>query len=246
MLIEKLIKQLGQTPEDELHRYVVGVARWNFALVVLFALGFLEIGSAPSESVPTFTKNVAPILFQSCVRCHQTDELASRVPLISYDTVRPWAESIKREVMTREMPPWPADPDRSVKFRNDARLSRQDIDTLVAWVNAGAPKGNEADLPPIPKSKEGWMHPQGLKPDIVLSLPGLVHVPATGELPYVRLLVKVPFSEDRWVMASQTRPGNPALVHHMAITEIALAKGCLLYTSPSPRDLSTSRMPSSA
>jgi hypothetical protein len=84
----------------------------------------------------------------------------------------------------------------------------------------------------MPKFEGGWMHPQGLKPDLVLSLPGEVHVPATGEIPYVRLLVKVPFSDDRWIVASQTRPSNPRLVHHMAITEVALAEG----TSPADFD----------
>ena len=71
--------------------------------------------------------------------------------LLSYDTARPWAKSIKEKVLLREMPPWPADPNGSLKFRNDARLSQRDIDTLVAWVNAGAPKGNDADLPPLPE-----------------------------------------------------------------------------------------------
>jgi Copper type II ascorbate-dependent monooxygenase, C-terminal domain len=201
------------------------LAIWIAVLAMFLAVDFLPSGSATGDSTPTFSKDVTPILFKNCINCHRRGEIASRVPLMPYDAARPWAEAIKHEVMTREMPPWPADPDRSVKFRNDARLSQREIDTLVAWVKAGAPKGNEADLPPMPNLDEGWMHPQGRKPDIVLSLPGLVHVPASGELPYARLLVKVPFSDDRWVAASQTRPGNPLLVHHMAITELELGDG---------------------
>ena len=192
---------------------------------MFLALGFLPVGSAADDTGPTFNKDVAPILFKNCLKCHQTGELASKVPLASYDTVRPLAESIKQKVMTRQMPPWPADPARSLKFRNDARLSQENIDTIVAWVNAGAPKGNDADLPPMPQFEGGWMHPQGRKPDLVISLPGDVHVPAKGSIPYVGLLVKVPFSDDRWVVASQTRAGNPAVVHHMAITEVALDGG---------------------
>jgi hypothetical protein len=76
------------------------------------------------------------------------------------------------------------------------------------------------------------MHPQGLEPDLVISLPGDVHVPAKGAIPYVGLLVKVPFSDDRWVVATETRAGNPAVVHHMAITEVALDGG----TSAADRD----------
>ena len=203
-------------------------APWPILIAVsiaLFAFAFPEIGFAAGQTTPTFTHDVAPILFKNCIKCHQTGELASRVPLTSYDAVRPWADSNKQKVASREMPPWPADPSKSLKFRNDARLSQPDIDTIVAWVNAGAPKGNDADLPPLPKFEDGWMHPDGRKPDVVISLPGDVHIPAKGEIPYVRLLVKVPFSDDRWIVASQTRAGTPAVVHHMALTEIALPPG---------------------
>ncbi len=208
-------------------RRSIDVAIGTAVLTASLALVLAIARSAAGNAVPTFTKDVAPILYKNCAKCHQAGELASRVPLLSYETVRPLAELIKQKVMTREMPPWPADSARSLKFRNDARLSQQDIDMVVAWVNAGAPKGDEADLPPIPEFEDGWMHPQGLKPDLVISLPGDVHLPAEGAIPYVRVLVKVPFSEDRWVVASQTRPSNPVVVHHMALNEVALPEGMI-------------------
>jgi mono/diheme cytochrome c family protein len=194
-------------------------------VATVFALGFPANASAAEATAPTFSKEVAPILFKNCANCHRPGEIASAVSLVSYDTARPWAKAIKEKVLHREMPPWPADPNGSVKFRNDARLSQRDIETLVAWVDAGAPKGNDADLPPIPKSPHGWLHPQGLGPDLVISLPGEVQVPAEGKIPYQRIFAKVPFSEDKWIVAIQARPSNFALVHHMAITEIALDEG---------------------
>ena len=97
------------------------------------------------------------------------------------------------------MPPWPADSNASLPFRNDRRLSKQDIDTLVAWVNSGGLKGNDADLPPTPEFASGWLHPKGLKPDLIISLPGEFQAPANGEIPYVRFLAKLPFTEDKWV-----------------------------------------------
>jgi len=195
-------------------------------LAALFALGLLASGCAAVDGTkPTFRKQVAPILFANCVKCHRPGEIASAKPLLSYDTVRPLANLIKQKVLAREMPPWPVDLNKSLKFRNDARLSQPDIDTLVAWVDAGAPKGNDADLPPLLEPADGWLHPQGLKPDLVISLPGEFQAPATGVIPYLRFLAKVPFSEDKWIVASQTRAGNPALVHHMAITEIPLPEG---------------------
>ena len=198
---------------------------WTAGEVTLLAFDFVAIASAAGTATPTFTREVAPILFKNCVKCHRPGEIASAVSLLSYDAARPWAKSIKEKVLLREMPPWPADPNGSVKFRNDARLSQRDIDTLVAWVNAGAPKGNDADLPPTPRFAEGWLHPKGLTPDLVISLPGEIQVPAKGAIPYMRYLSKVPFSEDKWIAASQTRPGNSTVVHHMAITELALDDG---------------------
>jgi len=210
----------------------------NAVVLTMLALGFAAAGPAAAGTAPTFTKDVAPILLRNCARCHgpsgigsrvpllcRPDGVASGMPLLSYDSARAWADSIKQKVMAREMPPWPVDPAASVKFSNDARLSQHDIDTLVSWVNAGTPKGNDADVPPMPKSAHGWLHPQGLEPDLVISLPREFRAPAEGAIPYVRFLAKVPFSEDRWIVASQTRPSNPALVHHMAITEIALDQG---------------------
>jgi hypothetical protein len=207
---------------DKLRKHAARRVTFIVVLAESLALGFSQIVVATHKPIPTFTHDVAPILFKRCVKCHQTDELASSVPLTSYDAARPRAELIKQKVMSGEMPPWPADPATGVKFRNDPRLTQREIDVIKAWVDAGAPKGNDADLPPPPESDERWQHPQGLKPDLIISLPGDLHLPAKGVIPYVRILVKVPFSDDRWVIASQTQPGNAAVVHHMALTEVAL------------------------
>jgi hypothetical protein len=193
-------------------------------LFAIVALAFLPVAFAADSPKPTFSKEVAPILFKHCANCHRPGEIASEVSLLSYESARPWADSIKQQVLSRQMPPWPADPTRSVKFRNDPRLTQQEIDTLIAWVDAGAPKGRDADLPPQPNVSKGWLHPKGLAPDIVISMPEF-DVPAQGEIPYIRRLIKVPFTTDKWVTAMQVLPGNGAVVHHMAITEVELAPG---------------------
>ena len=173
---------------------------------------------------PTFDKDVAPIFFAHCVGCHRANEIAGNLPLQSYDGAKPLAAAIRQQVAARAMPPWPADPQHSLKFRNDARLEQRDVDTVVAWVDAGAPRGNDADLPPSPSATQGWLHPRGLKPDAVLQLPE-VSLSATGELPYLEQRVKVPLTEDKWIAAMQVRPGNNAVVHHMGITEVTVKDG---------------------
>ena len=172
------------------------------------------LAASHAAPAPTFSKEVAPILFKHCAICHRPGEIASGLSLLSYDTAQPRAAAIKAKVLKRAMPPWPADPSGSVKFRNDARLSRQEIDTLVAWADAGAPRGNDADLPPLPTTAQRWLHPQGRAPDAVVSLPEFA-MPASGEIPYIQQLIKVPFSEDKWVVAIQVLPWQslPAASH---------------------------------
>lgn len=68
------------------------------------------------------------------------------------------------------------------------------------------------------------MHPQGRPPDAIIDLPE-VKLPAAGELRYFRLLIKVALPQDQWITGLQALPGNAAVVHHMAITEVTLADG---------------------
>jgi len=150
-------------------------------LVLLFATFAVvpAAGAAPTGSVPTFTKDVAPIVFDKCAACHRKGEVAP-MTLTSYEEVRPWAKVIKNKVMAREMPPWFADPAHTLKMRNDRSLSQAQIDTIVAWVDGGAPKGTDADLPPLPKFAEGWT--AGREPDAILEMPVEFSIPAEGEL----------------------------------------------------------------
>ena len=198
------------------------LCRTLFGVALLY--GSLAAAAGTTTTPPTFDKDVAPILYAHCVRCHREGEIAGSRSLLTYAGAFPLARAIQQQVSTRQMPPWPADPQHSLKFRNDASLAQRDIDTLVAWANAGAPRGEEADLPAAPPAVTGWLHPQGLKPDAVLRLPE-VSLAASGEIPYVLQRVKVPLSQDKWIVAMQVRPGNSELVHHMGITEVSVADG---------------------
>ena len=162
----------------------------------------------PAREV-TFSRDVAPILYANCAYCHRPGEVAP-FSLLSYRDARPWAQSIKRQVAQRRMPPWNADPEYG-EFLYSRRLSDRDVETIVAWVDNGAPEGNPAEAPPPPQYTEGW---QIGPPDLVLTMTEPARIPATGTIPYVSFPTGYVFPEDRWIQAIEIRPGNRRVVHH--------------------------------
>jgi hypothetical protein len=197
--------------------------RLAYIAAVAAALPLSSALGKETATPPTFNADVAPILARRCINCHSEGGSMPRLPLSSYDAARAAARALRDQVVSRKMPPWYADPEQSVPFRNDARLSTAEVDTLLAWVDGGTPRGQGGD-PPAPALSKGWGHPQGRQPDAIVGLPR-VKLPATGEIPYVRLLIKVTVPQDRWLSALQPLPGNAAVVHHMGITEVTLADG---------------------
>jgi hypothetical protein len=174
----------------------------------LVALSGLAAASEPGKV--TFTRDVAPILYHRCVECHRPGEIAP-MSFLTYQNVRPWAKSIRDKVQDRTMPPWLADPQYG-HFTNDRRLSQKEIDTIVAWVNADAPKGDDRDLPPAPEFVEGWTLGQ---PDVLLTMNEEFSVPADGVVPYRYFTIPTGFTEDKWIQAVELRPGNRSVVHHI-------------------------------
>src|SRR6266478_96372 len=172
--------------------------------------------TAPAASAQvTFTKDVAPILYRSCVRCHRPDEIAP-MSLLTYADARPWAQSMKQRVSKREMPPWFLDKTIGIqKYKNDPSLSDGEIATIVKWVDAGAPQGNPADMPPMPKLEDLSTWRIGT-PDLVVKYPAFT-MPATGPDLYGTLEAPFGTTEDRYIKAIQSRvvdSNSRKIVHH--------------------------------
>src|SRR5882724_595964 len=166
--------------------------------------------AATNPSAVTFTKDVAPVLQKNCQGCHRPGE-AAPFSLLTYEQARPWAKAMKEAVLLKKMPPWFADPHYG-KFSNDRSLAQKEIDTLVAWADAGAPLGDPKDMPPPASFVEGWRIP---KPDVVFEMPNAFEVPAAGTIEYQYIVVPTGFTEDKWVRFSEARPENRQLVHHI-------------------------------
>lgn len=165
-----------------------------------------------TDSTVTYSKQIARILNQHCVACHREGQIGP-FTLASYDEAAGWAETIGEVVAEGRMPPWHADP-KYGHFINDARLSDEDKKLIVDWVAAGAPEGDKADLPEPPKFTKGWGIPE---PDQVIYMPKEFKVPAEGTVDYQSFVVDPGWTEDKWVMAMEPRPGTPAVVHHIVM-----------------------------
>jgi hypothetical protein len=177
---------------------------------MLAAILGLPAAASAADAPVTFTKDVAPILYKSCVECHRPTMFAP-MSLMTFEDARPWARSIKQRVTARTMPPWGADPAHGT-FKNDPRLSDRDVETIAKWVDAGAPKGDDSDMPPAPKLVEGWTIG---KPDAVFTMDEEFTIPATGAIPYMYFRVPTNLTEDKWIQAIEIKPGARAQVHHV-------------------------------
>ncbi len=164
----------------------------------------------------TFYRDVLPILQKNCQSCHRPGEIGP-FPLMSYNQVRRRARRVQEAVNEKRMPPWFAN-DIHGTWKNDARLSPKEIDSINTWIANGTPEGTEADAPPVPPFITGW---QIGKPDIVFTMRKKSRIPAEGIIPYRHYSVKTNFKEDRWIQAIEVRPGDPKVVHHILVFDRA-------------------------
>lgn len=176
---------------------------------------------ATGQGPVTFTKHVAPILQKSCQSCHRPGSVAP-MSLLTYEEARPWARSIKQKVVGRTMPPWYVDKSVGIQtFKDDRSLTEQEIATIVAWADGGAPRGNPADMPPpltFDKERYKWTLQDGLgrEPDLVVPIPEPFKVPGNISNWWIEFDSDTGLKEDRYIRALETKPslsGFP-VVHH--------------------------------
>ena len=177
-------------------------------------------GEMSSAEDVTFTRDVAPIIQNNCQICHRQGSVAP-MSFENYRDVRRYARRIKDQVARRLMPPYHADTGVGIQeLKNDWRLSDSEIETIVAWVDAGTPEGDPADMPEprVWEDRQMWQQEEfmGGPPDhVVASLP--FDVPASGGDTWWRPRHPIGLETERWVKAMEVRPSWPAgrqVVHH--------------------------------
>jgi peroxiredoxin len=173
---------------------------------------FARARRSTAQGEITYSNQIARIIQEKCQDCHHPNT-AAPFSLLTYDDAVNWAAMMKEVVLQRRMPPWHAD-SRFGDFREERRLSQDQIETVVSWINDGMPQGNASDLPPAISYPDGWRIGE---PDVVFELPQEVTVPAKGTIPYMYFETKTNFTEDMYIQAAEARPGNRAAVHHMLL-----------------------------
>ena len=188
-------------------------------LVILTGVCLMLSSASFAADTVTFAKDIAPILQSKCQECHHTGSMAP-MSLVTYEETRPWAKAIRQRVITRQMPPWHIDPTVGVqKFKNDMSLTQDQIDTVVRWVDSGAPLG---DIKDMPRPRE-WPNTDEWKASKELGPPDLIvksepwTMPARHQDVWWRRTSDIGLTEPRWVRAVEIRPGSVAgrkITHH--------------------------------
>src|SRR6478609_7670779 len=150
---------------------------------IILSAALVSASGSPDQAakapVPTYTKDVAPILFKNCTGCHRPGEIGP-MSLLTYDDVRPRAKDIRDKIDEGAMPPWHAD-SPSGTFLNERGLTEQEKSTIFRWVANGAPRGDPKDMPATPAYPRGWSIGT---PDVVFEMTEDYHVPADDVVQY--------------------------------------------------------------
>ena len=206
--------------------------------IVLFAGVAFAAEPAPTKTV-TFTKDVAPIFQNKCESCHRADGMAP-MSLATYEDARPWAKSIAARVGARQMPPWHIDKTVGIqKFKNDRSLNDEQIETILAWVAAGSPKGDPKDMPAakVWADDSTWnLAGKYGQHDLVVKSPEYT-MPAVAQDAWWRPIVATGLTEPRWVRAIEIRPvgKNARKITHHALRGSCSRKTCRPSSSPTIR-----------
>jgi Flp pilus assembly protein TadD len=167
---------------------------------------------ASTASAQTFSKDIAPAVFEACVSCHRNAG-PGPFPLTTYDEVRRRATQIAQVTRSRFMPPWKVTPDVG-HFVGQRLLTDREIALIEQWARNNTPEGDPRELPPLPKHADGWLLG---KPDLIVKPEATFTLPATQTDAFRIFAIRLPVSKRTYVTGIEFHPGNARVVHHANI-----------------------------
>jgi len=169
---------------------------------------FLALITSVSGQV-TFTKDIAPIIYNNCTKCHRPNEIGP-FSMTNYEEIAPWAPTIKYVTSIRYMPPWKADPHYS-RFIGERVLTDEQVALIAEWADNGAPYGNASEEPDLPTFPTGS---QIGTPDLVLHMSESYTHKGGNEDEYRVFVFPTGLTEDKQISTLELRPGNTRVLHH--------------------------------
>lgn len=179
----------------------------------LLSFSFLIAITYMASGQVTYTKDIAPIIYNNCTKCHRPNEIGP-MPFTNYDEVQPQAEMIKYVTSIHYMPPWKPDPNYS-RFQGERVLTQHQIDLLAEWADNGTPYGNAAEEPPLPNFPTGS---QIGTPDLVLHMAESYEHNGGNADEYRVFVLPTGLTEDKQVATIELRPGNTRILHHALLS----------------------------
>ncbi len=173
--------------------------------VFTFAL-MLQIAGV---SQVTFTKDIAPVIYNKCANCHRPGEIGP-FSLTNFEEVQNNGEMIKFVTQSKYMPPWKADPTYQ-HYLEENYLSETEIKNISEWVDNNMPYGNASDEPKFPDYPEGSTLG---KPDLVLTFDSKYTHQSNNKDVYWYFVLPTKLPENKVIKAIELRPGNKKIVHH--------------------------------
>jgi hypothetical protein len=177
---------------------------------IIFCIICLDFVTQPARATtPTFSHDIAPIVYENCVSCHRPGEVAP-FSLFTYEDVKKRADQIASVTGTRYMPPWKPEPGFG-HFIGERRLTDAQIKLIADWSAAGAPEGDPKEAPKVPTFPEGWHNGT---PDQIVKMTVPFKLAADGHDQYRAFVLPLDVTEDKFVSAVEFRPDNRKIVHH--------------------------------
>ena len=175
---------------------------------LLFTVGLFA--ASKDISAPTYSREVSRIVQKNCEGCHRPGQIGP-FSLTNYKEISAFKSEIKRVTQAHSMPPWSAVPGHG-EFKNERRLTEEEIGTLAKWVDAGAPMGDPKELPAKVTYNDGWAFGE---PDLIFKPTEAFTLSGNGADEYRCFVVPSGLTEDRYIRGMEVRPGNRKIVHHV-------------------------------
>jgi uncharacterized protein (TIGR03437 family) len=177
---------------------------------VVLLLLLIAVARPGNAQTVTWSEHIAPIVYKNCTNCHRPGQV-SALPLMSYDDVRRRGSLVAQTVRTRYMPPWKPEPGW-VAYRDERRLTPEQMALVERWVADGMPRGDVSKEPALPNFVDDWLLG---KPDLILEMPDGYRVPGDGPDIYRNFVLPTGLTDDKWVTAIELKPSARAVVHHV-------------------------------